>query len=140
MNIHNNIFPKLKLINFTFLIKELQYNSSELLKIFYSTFKGKELITNDYSKISESIGLFSSLFKKIEIDKNDIYILENIEKIILNNNILIEVKANILCLYSKMHPYFISKLKCYEIPINFIEFLFKYREEYSDIIYISLQV
>ena len=47
-NNENNIFPKLKLIDFSFQVKELQYNSSELLKIFYSSFEGNELITDNY--------------------------------------------------------------------------------------------
>ena len=42
----NDTFPKLKLLTFTYEVKELQYNSSELLKIYYSTFK-KDLITNE---------------------------------------------------------------------------------------------
>ena len=39
-----------------------------------------------------------------------------------------------------MDQYFIMEIKCYSIPINFIEFLFKFRNEYSEFIYISLQV
>ena len=76
----------------------------------------------------------------LEIKNEDKYILEIIEKIILNKDIILEIKVNILFLYTKMDPYFISELKCYIIPINFIEFLFTFRDEYSEFIYISLQV
>ena len=142
---YENIFPKLKLIEFSFQVKELQYNSSELLKIFYNVFKGKELVTHNYDKMhtnpfAVNYFLFSSYSWHKEIEKEDKYILEIIEKIILNINIVIEVKVNILFLYSKMDPFFISQLKCYTIPINFIEFLFKFRDEYSEFINISLKV
>ena len=39
-----------------------------------------------------------------------------------------------------MDPYFIGLSNCYIIPINFIEFLFKFRDDYIEFIDISLQV
>ena len=140
-----NIFPKLKLIDFSFQSKELQYNSSELLKIFYNSFKKKELITNNYGKgyiccnyLSWSFLTLSII--KIPIKIEDIYILDIIEKIILNDDIMLEVKVNILFLYSRMDPYFIEQLKICVIPLNFIESLLKFRDENSEFINISLQV
>ena len=151
---NKNIFPKIKLLEFSFQIKELQYISSELLKIFYSFYKGKELITNEYDleeqitpKIKNAFNIFSFIFndhylmvKEREIKKEDIYLLEVFEKIILDNNIQLEVKVNILSLYSRMDQYFIGQMNCHEIPINFIEFLFKFREDYVEFIYIGLEV
>jgi hypothetical protein len=66
--------------------------------------------------------------------------LEIIKKIILNDNIVPKVKVNILFLYSKMDPYFIIELKYYKIPINYIEYLFKFKDGCSDYISICLQV
>jgi len=127
----NNIFPKAKLINFSYYIEEIQYKSSELLKIYFNTFEGKDLISEFYDK--ETKCLFEVFYK-------DRVILENIEKIIINDNILVEVKVNILFLYTRMDPYFINILKCHKVPLNFIEFLFKFKYDYSDFIYIGLLV
>ena len=140
-----NIFPKLKLIILSFQVKELQYNSSELLKIFYNSFKEKELITNKYGKgcsfyCNVSWNFLTLSITKIPIKKEDIYILDIIENIILNNDIMLEVKVNILFLYSRMDPYFIEQLKICVIPLNFIESLLKFRDENSEFINISLQV
>ena len=141
----NETFPKLKLLTFTYEVKELQYNSSELLKIYYSTFK-KELITKEYNENYYYIYMFnfnintwleSGIKELYEVDK---YILKIIEKIIMNNNILLEVRINIVFLYSKIYPYLITKLKCYNIPLNFIEYLFRFREEFPDFINICLEV
>ena len=154
-NDNNIIFPKLNLIIFSFEEKELQNESSELLKIYYSSSEGKELIIDGYSnsnKSNESNKVFTFLnkfsltnfgfgnTKKKEIRKEDICILDIIEKIILNKNILLEVRVNILYLYTKIDIYFIIQLKCYTIPLNFIEFLFKFRDEYSEYINICLHV
>ena len=139
----NNIFPKLKLIEFSFQNKQLQYISSELLKTFYSSFEGKELITDSYEVANKKIfGFFDLGFflPEKELKKEDLYILEIMEKIILDNNILLEIRVNILFLFSKMDPYFIGLSNCYIIPINFIEFLFKFRDDYIEFIDISLQV
>ncbi len=127
----NIIFPKKILIDFSFEMKELQYVSSELLKAFYNFLDEKALITDNYS---------SSCFWKGEIKEDDKHILETIEKIILSENIQLEIKVNILFLYSKMDSYFIMKLNCVKIPFNFIEFLFKFRDDYSEFIDISLKV
>ena len=143
----NNIFPKLNLLVFCYEVKELQYESSELLKIFYTYFKDKELIIDNYTnKVFSILNKFSltnigwNTSGKKEIRKEDICILDIIEKIILNNNILLEIRVNILFLYSKIDTYFIAELKCYSIPLNFIEFLFKFRDDYPEYIYICLQV
>ena len=152
-NEKHNIFPKLKLLDYTLHIKELQYNSSQLLKIYYDSPNEKELIIdcNDkdvvnlqekfYNKLfSKGLNYLTSLFNKKKIKKEDMHILELIENIILDNNIILEIKVNILFLYTKIDNFFIAQMNCYIIPINFIEFLFKFREEYSDYIQISLQV
>ena len=138
----NNIFPKLKLLDFTFRIKELRYNSSELLKVFYNSLDSNELITNNYSNKLKGMLNILNYFNKKKIQKDDLDLIERIEKIILNSDILLEIKVNILFLYTKMDIYFISQLKLenYFVPINFIEYLFKYRDEYSEFIFISLQV
>ena len=146
-----SIFPKAKLLYFSFYVIELQYKSSELLKIYYSTFEGKDLIidTYNYEKLDflGDFDIFNILYisyrnnnSEFIIKKEDENILEIMEKIILNDNIVVEVKINILFLYSKFDPYFIIHKKCYKIPLDYIEFIIKYKYDCTDYIYTSLKV
>ena len=59
----NYIFPKIKLLEYCFQINELEYNSSELLKTFYSYFKGREILIIDNNE-KNKINIFWKLLKK----------------------------------------------------------------------------